>query len=348
MIQSIMLAALGFLLACLIASLLAPTLYKRAARLTARRIESTMPLTLAEIEADKDQIRADFAVRLRRLETALARSKDRNAGQLVEISRLHMAISTLQDQAGEHQRNLEERRNAAAVFEQTIRKRFPELVDALAEAKQAIDEQATEISDLRNRLRRRDESLSETERLLQMHQADVKQLRDVLERSGGEQSGRFARRPSQWSLEEYRAEYDRLNVELSRLREELALAQDRETHQSAVLKTELQQLAQQIMISGAVGGGSEARPAEKRVGGVSPGPRRREEAAPLRPADPAGERRPKETGLPAGNGGGKATPAAPAAAHEDSGGEDGDKPGEPGVRSLLDRLRDIPESLPGA
>jgi len=45
------------------------------------------------------------------------------------------------------------------------------------------------------------------------------------------------------------SEYDRLNVELSKMREQLVLGHEREASQIAVLKTELQQLGEQIMSS---------------------------------------------------------------------------------------------------
>jgi hypothetical protein len=373
MIQSVMLVMLGFFLSGLIASLLAPSLYKRAARLAAKRIESTMPLTLSEIEADKDQIRAGYAVKVRRLESALGRSKDKNAGQRVEISRLHMAIAAIQDHAAGQERQLEERRNAATVFEQTIRKRFPELEAALSQAKTALEEQSLEINDLRNKLQRRNEALEASERSLQIAQAEVKQLRDAMERGGSEQSGRFAKRPSQWALEEYRAEYDRLNVELSKLREELALAQDRESQQTAVLKVELQQLAQQIMTTAAAqaelarwrpaapAGGSRSteRAREARLAEQKPGAAPGQHRAPTWPrgyeARPKGQERPAELGPamvetstpPAEGARRPITPATPPDKPE-SEGADGEKPGEAGIRSLLDRLRDMPEPLAGA
>jgi chromosome segregation ATPase len=349
MIQSVMLVMLGFLTAGLLASLFAPALHRRAARLTTRRIESTMPLTLSEIEADKDQLRAGYAVKVRRLESALARSKDKSAGQLVEISRLHMAIAAIQDQSAEMERKLEERRNAAAVFEQTIRKRFPELEVALAQAKTALEEQAYEISDLRNKLRQREDAVSASEGALLLSRAEVKQLREAMERSGSEYSGRFAKRASQWSLEEYRAEYDRLNIELSKMREYLGVAEDRELNQTVALKSELQQLAQQIMTMSeqarrAQGGGAD---------GVHPTDRTTQRRQAERRAPPAAQQQHRAPVWPkhgAGSHGAKPVVSEPPAAKQQAvfEGEEGDKSGEPGIRTLLDRLRDIPEPLTGS
>ncbi len=74
--------------------LLAPSLWNRAARLSKKRLESTLPLTLSEIEATQDQLRATYAVRLRRLETSLAGAKQKAANQLVDNSRLQMQIGS--------------------------------------------------------------------------------------------------------------------------------------------------------------------------------------------------------------------------------------------------------------
>ena len=79
MIQAIMLIALGFLIASLIGVLLAPSFWSRASRLSKKRLEATLPLTLGEIEATQDQLRATYAVRVRRLESSLAGSKQKAA-----------------------------------------------------------------------------------------------------------------------------------------------------------------------------------------------------------------------------------------------------------------------------
>jgi hypothetical protein len=249
MIEYALLIVLGFCISGLIALLLAPTLWQRAVRLTTRRLEATMPMSLSDIEADKDLLRASYAIRLRRMEAALNKARDKSANQLVEISKHQMRIAELNSGIGLLNAQLDERRNAANVFESTIRKRFPELEGKVAVAQAALDERAGEIADLIARLRRREEALEMAQRSAALQQDEIRQLRDTLERTGADTTGRFKKRASQWSLDEYRSEYDRLNGELSRIREQLILAQERENRQVAVLKTELQQLAERIMVS---------------------------------------------------------------------------------------------------
>lgn len=249
MIEYALLIMLGFCIGCLIAFLLAPTVWSRAVRLTTKRLEATMPMSLAEIEADKDLLRASYAIRIRRLEAGLSKARDKSANQLVDISKLQMQIAEMNTKIVSLNAQLEERTNAVNVFESTIRKRFPELENMAAVAKASLDERMAEISDLSHKLTRREEALAMVQRSTNLQQEEITRLREVLERSGSDTAGRFKRRPSQWTLNDYRSEYDRLNVELSKMREQLILAREKENRQTIILKTELQQLAERIMSS---------------------------------------------------------------------------------------------------
>lgn len=273
MIEYALLIMLGFCAAGLLALVIAPTIWARAVRLTTKRLDATLPMSLSDIEADKDLLRANYAIQIRRLEASLNKARDKSASQLVEISRLQMVIGEARDQAAALEKQLEERRNAANVFERTITKRFPELEEALAAAKAALDERAYELADLQNKLARKDEAHALSQRSAALQQAEIRKLRQALEHGGADKTGRFKKRPAQWSLEEYRSEYDRLNSELSKMREQLALGHERETSQIAVLRSELQNLAEQIMASVAA---QERQSAAQRSAEAAPAARPRE------------------------------------------------------------------------
>lgn len=247
MIMTIMLVALGFLAATLLALLLAPLFWRRAERLTTRRLEQSMPMSIAETEADRDQLRASFAIIIRRLEAALSQEKMRSARQLVKISRLEMEIANLNDRTAQLRSQLEAENNAASVLRRTIATRVPELNRAAQDANQLVHIREREINSIVNRLRHREEALTIAQRTTEMQQAEISRLRQAMEMSGSQNAGRFKKRPTQWSIHDYRAEYDRLNVELSKLRERLSVAYDREANQVTQLRTELQQLADQIV-----------------------------------------------------------------------------------------------------
>jgi hypothetical protein len=70
-----MYAGLGFLIASLLALIILPFVHARAVRLTTRRIEDAAPISVAEIQADKDQLRAEFAMSTRRLEMSVEQLK---------------------------------------------------------------------------------------------------------------------------------------------------------------------------------------------------------------------------------------------------------------------------------
>jgi len=95
-IQSGMLIALGFLAAVLLGLLIAPALWRRAVRLTTRRIKTTMPLSEMEIEADRDRIRAEYAIKMHKLEMLVEQVKLTGARQQIEINRRDARVNMLE------------------------------------------------------------------------------------------------------------------------------------------------------------------------------------------------------------------------------------------------------------
>ena len=77
MIEPIMYFGIGFLVATLLGLVVIPLVHGRAVRLTMRRLEAATPLSMAEIQADKDQLRAEFAMSTRRLEMSVEQLKTR-------------------------------------------------------------------------------------------------------------------------------------------------------------------------------------------------------------------------------------------------------------------------------
>jgi hypothetical protein len=75
MIESSMYLGIGVLLGALIGLVLIPVVYGRAVRLTTRRLQAVLPETMAEIYAEKDLLRAEFAISTRRLEIAVVVTK---------------------------------------------------------------------------------------------------------------------------------------------------------------------------------------------------------------------------------------------------------------------------------
>ena len=101
MIEPIMYAAIGFLVAGLLVIGIIPLVHARAVRLTTRRLEAVTPMSMAEIQADKDQLRAEFAMSTRRLEMSVEQLKAKTTTQLAEIGKKTEAIGRLKLELGE-------------------------------------------------------------------------------------------------------------------------------------------------------------------------------------------------------------------------------------------------------
>src|SRR5262245_62821643 len=101
MIEPIMYFGIGFLVAALIGLVVVPLVHNRAVRLTMRRMEAATPLSMAEIQADKDQLRAEFAMSTRRLEMNVEQLKAKTTSQLAEIGKKTDAINRLKAELGE-------------------------------------------------------------------------------------------------------------------------------------------------------------------------------------------------------------------------------------------------------
>jgi len=101
MIEPIMFFGIGFLAAALIGLVIVPLVHTRAIRLTVRRLEAAAPLSMAEIQADKDQLRAEFAMSTRRLEMSVEQLKTKSTSQLAELGKKGDAVNRLKAELGE-------------------------------------------------------------------------------------------------------------------------------------------------------------------------------------------------------------------------------------------------------
>jgi len=94
-VEPIMFLAIGFLVASLLGLVLVPLVHNRAVRLTAKRLEATTSLSQAELQAEKDHLRAEFAVRARQLELLVEQLRAEAASQRAELGRKSDAVNRL-------------------------------------------------------------------------------------------------------------------------------------------------------------------------------------------------------------------------------------------------------------
>ena len=86
---------LGFLVSGLLSLLFLPAFWRRAVRLSKRRVEMQMPLSMTEIVAERDQLRAEHALEQRRIEQKYAAVTQARAEDLGELGRRATQIVAL-------------------------------------------------------------------------------------------------------------------------------------------------------------------------------------------------------------------------------------------------------------
>src|SRR5690606_238454 len=143
LVENIMYFALGVLVAGLLGLIIMPAVWQRAVRLTKKRIEAATPITMAEFRADKDQLRAEFALSTRRLEMNVEALRRRLADQLRDMNRRRTELGGMK---GERDNHL-----------QVVR----ELEEREAELRRRILELEKEGADLATKLRMRDREYAE-------------------------------------------------------------------------------------------------------------------------------------------------------------------------------------------
>jgi len=240
MIDALMYGALGFFSGLLLALMLAPPLWNRAVKLTTRRLEATMPMTLNDIQADKDQLRAEYAIELRKVEVALDKAKEKASRELIEANKRRVEITMLNTDLASAKAQLQENESANRVLQQTIKRRLPDLDSRLKAARTALAELESVNAELRTTVESQSEALKTARTTMHNQRADIDRLRDALESGSGPVRG-LGKRDAQTL-----AETQHSSAELSKAQEELARAQT-SAEENALLRRELSQLAGQIM-----------------------------------------------------------------------------------------------------
>lgn len=179
-IQSAMLVALGFLAATLLGLLVAPAFWARAVRLTTSRIKDSMPLTDVEIRADKDRLRAEYAIKVHKLESQVDHVKFAAARQQIELNRRDARINEVEGELERLRASFEEAQNARRVLEQTVSDRLPRVEDRLGEAKRLLHTRDQDIAALTKTAERQSKALEEAAAINAQQQNEVERLRTSL------------------------------------------------------------------------------------------------------------------------------------------------------------------------
>ncbi len=151
MIEPVMYFGIGFFVAALLGLLFVPLVHNRAVRLTMRRLEAATPLSVAEIRADKDQLRAEFAMSTRRLELSVEQMKAKTTNQLAELGKKSDAINHLKKELGEKTAAifaLESRETALRDQLRATEDEFEHKSNALREAERGLSDKQADLAKL--------------------------------------------------------------------------------------------------------------------------------------------------------------------------------------------------------
>src|SRR4051795_11077291 len=155
MIEPIMYLAIGFLVSMLFGLMIVPLVHNRAVRLTTRRLEAATPLSMAEIQADKDQLRAEFAMSARRLEMSVDQLKNKTTSQLAELGKKSDAINRMKIELGEKNATifaLEAREKAVKEQLRATEEEFNTKTAALRAAELALTDKQGELAKINSEL----------------------------------------------------------------------------------------------------------------------------------------------------------------------------------------------------
>jgi chromosome segregation ATPase len=233
MIEPIMYFGIGFLVAALIGLVVIPLVHGRAVRLTMRRLEAATPLSMAEIQADKDQLRAEFAMSTRRLEMSVEQMKSKTTSQLAELGKKGDAINRLKIELGEKTATifaLEARDKALRDQLRATEEEFAVKTSAMHEAERQLSDKEGELAKLMSELDERS-SLADAQKVeIVALKTQVEALKERLTEAGNEvkvvedrrDAERVQLKQATKELTEERSKVENLGRRVSELEQQLA------------------------------------------------------------------------------------------------------------------------------
>src|ERR1700719_4906370 len=211
MIEPSMYLAIGLLVSMLFGLMIVPLVHNRAVRLTTKRLEAATQLSMAEIQADKDQLRAEFAMSARRLEMNVDQLKNKTTSQLAELGKKSDAINRMKIELGEKNAtifSLEAREKAVKEQLRATEEEFTAKTTSLRDAETAL-------KDKQNELARINTELSDRSMMAESRQVELMAVRaqiDELKNRVGDAEKEFA--TTQARLAQERGESEKATGEL--------------------------------------------------------------------------------------------------------------------------------------
>jgi chromosome segregation ATPase len=247
MIEPIMYLAIGFLVSMLFGLMIVPLVHNRAVRLTTKRMEAATPLSMAEIQADKDQLRAEFAMSARRLEMSVDQLRNKTTSQLAELGKKSDAINRMKIELGEKTATifqLEAREKAIKDQMRATEEEFAAKTQLLRGAETALIDKQAELAKLNH-------DLSDKSMVAESRQVELLTVRaqiDALQGRVSDAEKEFSE--TQARLEQQRGQSDLATRELSEARERVENLSHRVTDLDRQL---MLQVKEAEMLNGRIG-----------------------------------------------------------------------------------------------
>ena len=172
-LETIMLVALGFAIAALIALFLGRYTWRFALGLGKRHMQRAAPSTLAELKADRDRLRAEYAMLSRKLDLRLTDLKTRLAEQMAEVSRNRNRIDHLQSELRARDATIAEREGELV----TLKMQLGPLESELAARTEATQQ-------LKEILRRRDAEIARQHQVVEQLRVELAHRERQISASG--------------------------------------------------------------------------------------------------------------------------------------------------------------------
>jgi chromosome segregation ATPase len=158
-IDQALIFGLGFL-ACGVLALIAMSLvHARAVRLTEKKLAFANPVTMKDIQAEKDTMRAGFAMTARRLETSIDELKNKTSAHLDDLARKSNVIVRMKTAIGDRDTQIAQLETANDTLERRVKALFDDLqiaraelglkTDELAQAERVLAHSRDQVIDLR-------------------------------------------------------------------------------------------------------------------------------------------------------------------------------------------------------
>jgi hypothetical protein len=180
-LSSLMLITLGFLVAAIFAVVILPSYRRRIERFASEGVRRSLPLTESEILADRDRLRAEYAINISTLENKLEQAELSHARLSIEINRRDARVHELTESMGKQKLTVEELENAKRVLEQAILDRLPKVEQRLAESRKLLSSRDADITVLSQSSARQTQALEETTQINKQQSEELHRLRAALE-----------------------------------------------------------------------------------------------------------------------------------------------------------------------